>query len=342
MEQKNHFRSKKIRFILAGTLAITSLAVSAKLFTHTVRQTDAQVTLVKDDSVTTADVPEAIASGEILPSLSATESKPLITTYKVKSGDTLSTIAESFGVSTNTIRWANDLTIKSTIKVGQELVILPFNGIQYRVKKGDTLSGIILKYGGDEKEIMEMNGLESAKEIKPGDMLLIPDGEMPTAPAPKPVAKATATAITKNVAATTKSDEEKSEKSSTLVASTKFTNPIPGGILTQGIHDGNAVDFGAPIGTSILATASGTVLIAKMGYNGGYGNYIVINHDDGSQTLYAHLSKISVTAGQSVTQNQEIGKSGNSGKSTGAHLHYKEINTGTKNTFSRYKKGTQF
>lgn len=342
MEQKNHFRSRKIRFILAGTLAITSLAVSAKLFTHTVRQTDAQVSMVKDDSVTTADVPEAIASGESLPALSATESKPLITTYKVKSGDTLSTIAQSFGVSTNTIRWANDLTTKSTIKVGQELVILPFSGIQYKVKKGDTLSGITVKYGGEEQEIMEMNGLESAKEIQPGDTLLIPDGEMPAAPAPKPVAKVIAptAATAKSSGVENKSEEEKSEKSSTVSSTSKFSNPIPGAVLTQGIHDGNAVDFGAPIGTSVRATATGTVLIAKMGYNGGYGNYIVITHTDGTQTLYAHLSKILVTVGETVTQEQEIAKSGNSGRSTGAHLHFKVM--GAKNPFGTYKKGTHF
>lgn len=155
----------------------------------------------------------------------------------------------------------------------------------------------------------------------------------------------TSTSSTKTIVATKSSEssikeEDKNEDSST---NTKFINPIPGAILTQGIHDGNAVDFGAPIGTSVYATAEGTVLIAKSGgYNSGYGSYIVINHEGGAQTLYGHLSSVSVSPGDTVKQGDLIAKSGNTGRSTGPHLHYKEIGTGARNTFGNYKKGTQF
>jgi murein DD-endopeptidase MepM/ murein hydrolase activator NlpD len=144
-----------------------------------------------------------------------------------------------------------------------------------------------------------------------------------------PITKSTtSTSPTKTTSASKEADDEKP------VSKTTFINPIPGGVLTQRIHDGNAVDFGAPIGTPVLASAAGTVLIAKgSGYNGGYGNYIVINHSNGSQTLYGHLSQVSVSVGETVSQGQKIGLSGNSGKSTGPHLHYKESNTGARNTF---------
>lgn len=269
---------------------------------------------------------------------------PVITTYVVKSGDTLSGIADKFNITINTIRWANDLTEKtSKIAVGDELVILPVSGIEYTVKKGDTLSGIATKFDAKQEDILKYNDIE-ASAIKVGTDLIIPGGEPVAVKAPEkkvvkpaPVAKVATTTTTKitetsapkvTVATKESSAEEKP------VSKTTFTNPIPGGVLTQRIHDGNAVDFGAPVGTPVLASADGVVLIAKdSGYNGGYGSYIVINHTNGSQTLYGHLSKVFVSVGDKVSQGEKIGLSGNTGMSTGPHLHYKESNTGARNTF---------
>ena len=102
---------------------------------------------------------------------------------------------------------------------------------------------------------------------------------------------------------------------------------------SQGIHGYNGVDLGAPIGTSVMAAADGTVVTAKSGgYNGGYGNYVVVQHGNGSQTLYAHMSKVATYAGASVVQGQVIGSVGSTGKSTGAHLHF-EIRNGIRNPF---------
>lgn len=95
---------------------------------------------------------------------------------------------------------------------------------------------------------------------------------------------------------------------------------------TTRFHGG--LDFTAPIGTPIYATADGT--IKEAGYNtGGFGNHVVINHGYGYQTLYGHMSRIAVRDGQSVKRGQVIGYVGNSGKSTGAHLHYEVIKNGT-------------
>lgn len=338
MVHKNnpHGRKKSYRFALTGILALTIVSVGVTLTQHISSYSLAQGNLVKDDSVIASDEPEAQPNSAIS-TLQSPDSKALITTYTIKSGDTLGSIAQSFHISADTIRWANDLPVKSTIKVGQELVILPFTGIKYVVKKGDTLSAITVKYGGDKNEVMNINGLEDEKTIKPGDTLLIPDGEIPDPkPVPKKVAPVAKSTTTQSVVT---GSESTTEKKSDI--GTKYINPISGAILTQGVHADNAVDFGAPIGTAVRAAANGTVVIAKSsGYNGGYGNYVVINHDNGVQTLYAHLSKVLVSAGSAVSQADEIGKSGNSGKSTGPHLHFGVH--GATNQFGDDPKGTHY
>jgi LysM repeat protein len=245
-----------------------------------------------------------------------TPSSDQISTYVVHKGDTLSEIAGMFDVSINTIVWANGLNRKSALKEGQILVILPISGIKHQVLKGETLNSIAKKYGGDKAEIISFNGLDSEKDIKVGDILIIPDGE----------------------ASVSKSSSSSSSSSnnnySSNQSSTKgyYAWPVSGGRKTQGLHGNNGIDIGAPAGTPILASADGTVIISRLGgWNGGYGNYIVIKHDNGTQTLYAHTSSVSVDAGQKVSKGQKIGGVGSTGKSTGNHLHF-EVR-GAKNPF---------
>lgn len=290
--------------------------------------------LVKDESIIIDEAGSA-DNDSILESAIPTNTNqpPSITIYTVKSGDTLSGIAESFDISVNTIRWANDMTPKTVLKAGDELVILPVTGIEYTVKKGDTLSGIAVKFDASQEDILYYNDIE-ASSIKIGMKLIVPEAEpLPVAPkkvaTPKTIAKASATIQVKDEVSITNKTEIKSD------SNVRFINPVPGAVLTQRIHDGNAVDFGLPVGSRVLAAGDGKVIISRAGYNGGYGTYIVITHDDGSQTLYAHLSKLNVAVGDRVTQGQTIGLSGNTGRSTGPHLHYKEIGTGAKNTFAK-------
>jgi len=120
-----------------------------------------------------------------------------------------------------------------------------------------------------------------------------------------------------------------------------YAQPVSGR-LSQGLHPVNAVDIATPIGTTVHAAADGTVIVA-MGngkYNGGYGNYIVISHPNGTQTLYAHLSKVTVSLGEMVTQGEPIALSGNSGDSTGPHLHF-EVR-GAVNPWTSDKLGTVY
>lgn len=238
-----------------------------------------------------------------------------ISLYVVREGDTLSEIADMFDVTANTIRWANDIGAKGTISPGDKLVILPITGVKYTVKKGDTLASIAKKYKGDTEEILQFNGLSSASELATGVEIIIPNGEVVPAAAPK---KSTAPA-------------SKSYSSSPTYAG-YYMRPISGGYRSQGIHGYNGVDLAAPLGTTVYASAAGEVIISRdSGWNGGYGNYIVVRHDNGTQTLYSHLGSNSVSVGQSVAQGSAIGTVGLTGKTTGAHVHF-EIR-GAKNPF---------
>ena len=240
-----------------------------------------------------------------------------ISVYVVREGDSLSQIAKMFGVTSNTILWANDLPKASDIKPGNSLIILPIAGVRHVIKKGDTLSSIAKKYEGNAEEILSYNQLSQAGDLVTGDTLVIPGGSLHAEPAKV----TTARNVKKGGAVKT-----------TATAGSTFSHPIPGAIKTQGIHGYNAVDFGAGIGATVRAAAAGTVLVAKSsGWNGGYGNYIVIKHSNGTQTLYAHLSTVAVGMGATVAAGEVIGASGNSGKSTGPHLHF-EVRGG-KNPF---------
>ena len=117
---------------------------------------------------------------------------------------------------------------------------------------------------------------------------------------------------------------------------------MPGSRLSQSLHGYNSVDFAAPLGTPILAAADGIVIVAKKdnGFSGGYGNYIVISHANGTQTLYSHLSKVSVNVEDVVKQGDEIGKCGRTGRATGNHLHF-EVRGGI-NPWVGMKVGTAF
>jgi len=236
-----------------------------------------------------------------------------IALYVVREGDTLSGISKMFGVSINTIVWANGTAKASTIQPGETLVILPISGIQHTVKSGETIAGIVKKYGGDFTEVLEYNGLSKNDVLAVGDTLTIPDGEIV-------VSKSTTTTKPSSVGGGGPS------------YSGYYIKPLSGGTRTQGIHGYNGVDLAAPSGTAIIASASGTVILSKdYGWNGGYGNYIVIKHDNGTQTLYAHNSSNLVSAGQSVVQGQIIGYVGSTGRSTGNHVHF-EVR-GAKNPF---------
>ena len=265
------------------------------------------------DGITTSGGKALIAytgpSGTIADVVSSTP-YDRISVYVVRSGDTLGEIAKMFDVSINTIIWANNLRSANDVHPGDTLIILPVSGIQRIIVKGDTLKSLAKKYGSDTDDIAQFNGLDSSVSLEIGSTVIIPGGEI-SAPVSAPTKRSTGTR-----------DLYRGGGGSFIAG--YFSNPVPGGLITQGIHGWNGVDIGAARGTPIRAAADGVVIIVRAGggWNGGYGNYIVITHNNGTQTLYSHMKSAIVSAGQEVSNGQTVGYVGATGRSTGAHLHF--------------------
>ena len=273
----------------------------------------------------TALLPESGPEGTLADLNDIKNNNSQISVYVVKKGDALSNIAKMFGVSVNTIVWANDIN-NGIITDGQRLIILPISGIQYKVIKGDTLKSIALKYKADSDEILQFNDLSENSKLAVGDTLIIPsifDGE---------------TSVLDS--GTTLKASSKAKTTSPLHGAggpdygDYYRMPVAGAYrVSQSLHGYNAVDLAGAEGTSVVAAASGEVIIARSGgWNGGYGNYVVIEHSNGSQTLYGHLEDIEIAEGFHVVRGQEIGHLGSTGKSTGPHVHF-EVR-GAKNPFA--------
>lgn len=247
--------------------------------------------------------------------------------YLVQEGDTLSTIAEKFAISVNTILWANNLTAKSLIRPGQKLTILPVSGVSHTVKRGENISTIAKKYDIDPEKIVGFNKLASAEDIFVDQKLIIPDGKK--LPTPVPQKKALAGIIGKT---------PKTTALAPSVSRGDYIWPTSCHTITQyygWTHTG--IDIGCGMGKPIYASADGTVVKASYAYNGGYGYMVLIDHG-GVQTLYAHNSELYVSNGDTVTQGQVIAAMGSTGRSTGPHSHFEVRLNGTRQNPLSYVK----
>ncbi|MEI6280764.1 MAG: M23 family metallopeptidase [bacterium] len=262
--------------------------------------------------------PTGVSDGKDVPDPSLDQ----ISIYVARKGDSVSQIANMFGVSVNTILSANDMKKGEKLTEGDVLLILPISGVEHTVIKGQTLKSIAKIYKVDATDIAIYNSISEDDKLAIGDKLIIPGGEMSDEGGDKPasnlgsaIAKDTNYYITHPIQA--------------LLGF--FINPVPTGHKTQGLHGpGNrGIDIGAPVGTPIYAAASGKVLIIKTGCKvgkvscgGGYGNMAIVQHPNGTKTLYGHMSKLNTSTGAQVAQGQIIGYVGNTGHSTGPHIHF--------------------
>ncbi len=241
--------------------------------------------------------------------------------YEVREGDSVSEIADMFGVSVATILSANDIKDASTIQPGDTLRILPVSGVVYTIKRGGTLSDVAALFDVEVDAIADINGIDPNTSLAAGTELIVPGGK--SLPAKKSTPKSSTSsgvAVAKKVLPSLNG---------------YFGNPVPGAYVSQGLHGKNGIDLaGIPSGTPVYAAAAGTITTAESDglYNGGYGNYVDIAHDNGTVTRYAHLSSVSVAVGQTVEKGEKIGGVGNTGRSTGNHLHF-EVH-GAKNPFA--------
>ncbi len=237
--------------------------------------------------------------------------------YTVESGDTISSIAKKFStptgpLSVDTIKWANNIINVNSVKPGDTLKILPVSGVEVTVKSGDTVHSLAKKYQADAQAIVDypFNGVPDDFSLRAGQKLIIPDGAPPeiAAPKPKPQPKFLA--------------EGSSSPTFNALNGASFIWPTRG-LITQYFawyHPGT--DIANASAPAIAATDGGRVIVAGWPDGYGYGNRVVIDHGNGYQSLYAHLSNIYVSVGQSVSRGQTIGQMGSTGRSTGIHLHF--------------------
>lgn len=235
--------------------------------------------------------------------------------HQVQDGETLSSIAARYSLQVETILWENNLTEKSVLKPGQELRILPVDGVKHKVARGETIFTIGKRYGLDDESQVQVivdypfNEFlnEETFELAIGQELMIPGGIMPKA-------TVSPTRTIRTIANT--------PDAGSVTATGSFVWPAAGRITQGYFFYHKAIDIANRSGGPILAADAGVITVAGWIDNSGYGNRVMIDHGNGYVTLYAHMSSIQVTPGQRVNRGDVLGQMGNTGRSTGTHLHF--------------------
>ncbi|MCY4411621.1 MAG: peptidoglycan DD-metalloendopeptidase family protein [Caldilineaceae bacterium] len=252
------------------------------------------------------------------PSIQGAEQEPVVSAapsridriqiYKVLPADNLQKIAARYDLRPETILWANPKLESNPdlLWPGQELIIPPVDGVMHVVRTGDTLSTLAVKYkvGVEEIVAFPLNNLESANSpINSGKQLIIPNGTKPY--------------VARQVAM-----YRGPVPASAVRGSGNFDWPVSGHLTQQFWHGHRAIDVGARAGSPIVAADSGYVIKASHGWNGGYGSMVMVDHGNGFVSLYAHMNMVYVRQGENVAKGEHIGTVGNTGRSTGPHLHF--------------------
>ncbi len=261
-----------------------------------------------------------------------------VITYTVQPGDTLFSIALKFGLKPETVLWGNFEVLEDNphlLKPNQVLNILPVDGTYYQWKEGDNLNDIaaffkvepeaILNYPGNHFDLTEV--LNGEINITPGTWLIVPGGKRAIKDWGPP-------AITRQNPASARyygeghcgDVYEGAYGTGTFIWPTT-ERTLSGYTYDPGVHP--AIDIGGQEGNPVYASDSGVVVYAGWS-NYGYGYLIVIDHGNGWQTAYAHLSAVAVSCGQSVYQGGYIGALGSTGNSSGPHLHFEMVYNGVK------------
>ena len=221
--------------------------------------------------------------------------------YTVKPGDTISGICVKFGLSNiSTLIAINGIKNVRSIWSGQRLKVPSMDGIIHTVLSGETLVAIATRYGVTVEELLDANDLAS-EALQVGQELFVPGARLDQESLRRAMGEVFAHPIKDSYRLTSRFGPR--------------IDPISG---RKSSHTGT--DFACPTGTPIYASMSGKV--AYTGFSSIYGNYVILNHHDGYQTLYAHMSKIIAKKGSYVAQGERIGLVGSTGYSTGPHLHF--------------------
>jgi murein DD-endopeptidase MepM/ murein hydrolase activator NlpD len=270
-------------------------------------------------------VTQAIFREPLMHTIQPSDGGNKVIDYTITKGDSVFGIAKSFDISPETVLWANYETLNDNpdlIAPGEHLFIPPENGVYYKWKDGDTIEAVAARFDAPALDIISWpgNNLDVANPtVQPDTYILVPGGHrefrtwiMPTIPRGP-------AGVNKSIYGVGACDTSGGGAYGTGT----FVWPAPGhGISGNDYWSGHlGIDVAALMGTPIYASDSGVVVYAGP-IGGGYGNMVEIDHGNGYQTLYAHLSSIAVRCGSSVGQGQIIAYAGSTGNSTGPHLHF--------------------
>lgn len=247
------------------------------------------------------------------------------TKYTIQPGDSIYSIASRFNLEPETILWSNYDVLHDdahNISIGDDLVIPPGDGIYYKWKENDVLQRIADKYHVDPKAILTYptNKLDiTSPVIKAGEYVLLPGGYRATAViSPVVFDYSKDSGVKKKILGPGGCDWDYAGYGNGSFVWPTASHSISGNDFWSGHM---ALDMATVLGGPIFASDGGTVIYSGP-ISGGYGIMVMIDHGNGYQTLYAHLSSVSVGCGQAVSQGQVIGAGGSTGNSTGPHLHF--------------------
>ncbi len=260
-----------------------------------------------------------------------------VITYTVQRDDTLFAIADAFGLKPETILWGNFETLQDNphlLKPDQVLNILPIDGTYYQWNPNDNLGAVasffgvdpesILEYPGNHADLTALDGPNSG--LQPGQWVVVPEGKRAIKDwGPPAITRSNAAAASYYGDGSCGATYEGAVGTGTFIWPTVVRSIS--GYNYSGIHP--AIDIAGATGNAVFASDSGVVVYSGWS-NFGYGYLVVIDHGNGYQTAYAHLSAINVGCGQSVFQGSTIGAVGNTGNSAGSHLHFELSYSGVK------------
>jgi murein DD-endopeptidase MepM/ murein hydrolase activator NlpD len=268
---------------------------------------------------------QAISRQTTLLTIIPTRPREDVITYTVTSGDSIFSIAKNFNIKPETLLWANYDLLKDNpdlLSLDMDLKVPPVDGVYYSWLLGDTVEGVANKFKAKPQDILNWPGNNmdlTNPQVEPGEMVLVPGGQREFVTWVVPTIPRERAGVSRSVyGAGACSGSYEGAYGSGFFAWPSANRVLSGNDYWPGHL---AIDIAAAVGDGVFAADSGVVVFAGWA-TGGYGYMVMIDHGNGYQTLYAHMSRVTAYCGQSVNQGTYIGAAGSTGNSTGAHLHF--------------------
>lgn len=283
-----------VAFLIGGVFSGNEFVNSASISPDYIKSSD---DIISQVPVTTTALPEGRRTEAI--------------THEVRPGETLSSIGRLYKISTDALKYVNSVGDNDILSVGQKLTVPPIQGVFYKVKSGDTCDSIGKQFEVASQAILDFNYIDSCSLLAVGKELVIPDAKIPAPQIAAPI-------VPQVVAPSYSKFVDANPKSGWCIW------PTSARIITQNFsfyHNG--LDIATPWGTMPPIYACGNGTVTRSGWDPfGLGLHIVIDHGNGYQTVYGHMSKLNVGVGRDVDKGDVIGVMGNTGRSTGPHVHF--------------------